>query len=520
MALDTAAVDRALGAIGTTFRLRRLYPPSHPAVMEAVHHLAEALPPLAGLGTIECRVAAAGLHWQGQHLIPRNPQIAELAGLLYARGVRAVTLSPGVTTDHVLALLGVAMGTLSSEDTALGPIALGRPRRGVHRFEPARAGPQAAVVPTASETSPAEPPPPPPPPPPPAPAPSAAPESAGPLHPSGVFRLDALPPDVEAKRAIAALGSAASPEEQHGAVEKLTALAPHLLAGRDVATVAGAIVALDRLLATAHDPGLLAAIDRAGAALSDRALVARMVQLLGDPRGAPEEREVLVAAVGALATLSVQLVLDAFIATPVDERAPYRAAIRKAADRALEPLQARLADRDPHVVAAAAELMGLTGSPQAVPLLAGLLRHPSDFVREAALLGLAEGGGREVSRPAMPALKDESIAVRIAAVRAIVAGGDPASTTVLIRRLEQESDEGVQAEMLRAIGRLGGADALDVLARYAEPGGRLSRRSATVRAAAIDGLRHLAHPDARGLLELYSHDKEPLVRKAAETALK
>jgi len=33
-------------------------------------------------------------------------------------------------------------------------------------------------------------------------------------------------------------------------------------------------------------------------------------------------------------------------------------------------------------------------------------------------------------------------------------------------------------------------------------------------------LRHLAHPDARGLLELYSHDKEPLVRKAAETALK
>src|SRR6266566_932571 len=449
MALDTAAVDRALGAIGTTFRLRRLYPPSHPAVMEAVHHLAEALPPLASLGTI------------------------------------------------------------SSEDTALGPIALARARRGAHRFEPARTGQQAAVVPAASETSPA-----------PAPPPPASPASAGPLHPSGVFRLDALPPDVEAKRAIAALGNAASPEEQCGAVEKLTALAPHLLAGRDVATVAGAIVALDRLLATAHDPGLLAAIDRAGAALSDRAVVARMVQLLGEPRGAPGEREVLVAAVGALATLSVQLVLDAFIATAVDERAPYRAAIRKAADRALEPLQARLADKDPHVVAAAAELMGLTGSPQAVPLLAGLLRHPSDFVREAALLGLAEGGGREVSRPAMPALKDESIAVRIAAVRAIMAGGDSASTTVLIRRLEQESDEGVQAEMLRAIGRLGGADALDVLAHYAEPGGRLSRRSATVRAAANDGLRHLAHPDARGLLELYSHDKEPLVRKAAETALK
>src|SRR5439155_13793657 len=137
-----------------------------------------------------------GLHWQGQHLIPRNPRIAELAGLLYARGVRGVTLAPGVTTDHGLALLGVATGTLSSEDAALGPIALARPRRGVHRFEPARAGPQAAVVPTASETSPAEPPP--------APAPSGSPESVGPLQPSGVFRLDALPPDVEAKQATAA----------------------------------------------------------------------------------------------------------------------------------------------------------------------------------------------------------------------------------------------------------------------------------------------------------------------------
>ena len=123
-----------------------------------------------------------------------------------------MTLSPGVTTDHVLALLGVAMGTLSSEDTALGPIALARARRGAHRFEPARTSPQVAAVPAASATPPTQSPAPPAPPP--APAPSGSPESVGPLHPSGgVFRLDALPPDVEAKRAIAALGSAASPEE-------------------------------------------------------------------------------------------------------------------------------------------------------------------------------------------------------------------------------------------------------------------------------------------------------------------
>jgi len=183
-------------------------------------------------------------------------------------------------------------------------------------------------------------------------------------------------------------------------------------------------------------------------------------------------------------------------------------------------LQGRLADEQAPIAAAAAELVGLTGSPQAVALLLPLVHHQSELVREAALLGLAEAGGREISRPAMPALKDESVSVRVAAARAIAAGGDPASSTVLIRRLEQEPDEGVLAELLRAIGRLGAMEALEVLARYAEPGGMRHRRSATVRAAAIEGLRHIARPEARGLLELYSKDKEPAVRKAAEAALR
>src|SRR2546430_16314518 len=101
------------------------------------------------------------------------------------------------------------------------------------------------------------------------------------------------------------------------------------------------------------------------------------------------------------------LVLGAFPSVPVDLRARCRGGVRKAPDRALEPLQGKLADQDAQVVAAAAEFVGLTGSPQAVTLLIPLLRHASEFVREAALLGLAEAGGREIARPAMPALKDE-----------------------------------------------------------------------------------------------------------------
>jgi len=518
MSADTAGVDRALGAIGTTFRLTRLYPPSHPAVIESLRQIGEAIPALAALGTVEWKVGVTGLHWHGQHLLPRNAQIAELAGLLYARGVRTVTLNPGMTPDHVLALFQVATGTVPPDDRALGRIALALGRRTAARLErlrtptpasgtsatpdpPAASAPPTAV--TAEQST------------------AAAAEAvlAG-KRASAAFRPDVLPVDVEVKRAVAALGTASSPEEQSAAVERLAGLAPQLLGLRDVAIAADAIAALDRLLPTAKDPRLLETIDRAALALSERALLERLVHRLGEPRVPPEEREAVVAAVAALASLSMGLVLDAFLSVPVDLRAPYRGAVRKAADRALEPLQGKLADQDPQVVAAAAEFVGLTGSPQAVTLLIPLLRHASEFVREAALLGLAEAGGREIARPAMPALKDESVAVRAAAARAVAAGGDPTSSTVLIRRVEQEPDEGVQAELLRAIGRLGAREALDVLARYAEPGGVMHRRSATVRAAAVDGLRHIARPEARGLLELYSKDKEPAVRKAAEAGLK
>jgi HEAT repeat protein len=227
-----------------------------------------------------------------------------------------------------------------------------------------------------------------------------------------------------------------------------------------------------------------------------------------------------VTAVGALASLATPLVVEAYLAAPPDRREPFRAAIRAAVDRALEPLLARLQDPRPEAVVTAAEFLGLTGSPQAVPALLPLVRHKTDGVREAALLALAEIGGREVVRPAMPALKDDSVVVRLAAAKTIGVAGDPQATAVLVRRLDLEEDEGVQAELLRSIGRLGAPEALEVLAKYAEPGGLLKRRTPYVRSAAIEGLGQLTRPEARGLLELYRQEKEPTVRRAAEAALK
>jgi HEAT repeat protein len=523
MAIDTGAVDRALGAIGTTFRLTRLYPPSHPAVLEAMRHITASSAGLASLGTVEWKIGATGLMWHGQHLLPRNTQVAELAGLLFARGIRSIQVNPGVTAEHWLGLFGVAVGNVSPDDAVLGRIALHLGRRASQRLSAARAHEEVAAAPAPpvqpSPAVPSEPvfiAAPSPPPAAPSPPPSEAGSSA---RSSSVFRPNVLPADVEARRAVTALLAAASPEEQRANIDKLRQITPDVIALRDIGAVAEVVAGLDRSLGKIQDPEIQEAIGEVAGALADEAIVERMVTRLGEPRVPPGERAHLVHAVGALGAVSAVLVVDAYLHAAPELREAYRAAMRAAGERALEPLQSQVASKVPEVVAAAAEFLGLSGDPHVAEQLITLTRHADERVREAALLGLAELGGREISRPAMPALKDESVLVRTAAARAVAAAGDVGATTVLVRRLEQEKDEGVLAALLKAIGHLGAPEALEVLAKFAEPGGK-PRRTPFVRAAAIEGLAQLDRMEAKALLELYARDKEPTVKRAAEASLR
>ena len=526
MAIDTGAVERALGAIGTTFRLTRLYPTSHPAVMEALRQVTAALPSLAVLGTVELKLGATGLHWHGQHLLPRNTQVAELSGLLFARGVRAIQIHPGVTPGHWLGLFGVAVGNVQPDDAALGRITVLLGRRASQRLSAVRALetplPPEQPAPVESRPAPA------PPTPfveaqhsPPEPTMWRADASLGPSRASGTFRPQGggLPADVEARRAVAALQAATDLEAQRATLEQLRRITPAVLALRDIGAIAELVAALDRSLSKIQDPDVQEAIGDAAAALADEAIVERMVARLGEARVPAAERAHLVHAVGALGAVSAGLVVDAYLHVAPELREAYRAAMREAGERAIDLLRERIASKVPEVVAAAAEFLGLSGSPDVSETLIGLTRHADERVRESALLGLAELGGREIGRPAMPALKDESVLVRTAAARAVAAAGDAAASTVLIRRLEQEKDEGVLAALLKAIGQLGAKEALEVLAKFAEPGGK-PRRTPFIRAAAIEGLARLDRAEAQALLELYSRDKEQTVKRAAEASLK
>src|SRR3989449_470030 len=288
MAVDTTALDCALGAIGTTFRLTRLYPATHPAMQEALRQVTAALPGVAALGMVEWNVGATGLHWQHQQLLPRNTQLAELAGLLYSRGVRVVTVNPGVTAEHILALFGVATGGVPPDDPALGRVTVSVGRTGSVRLSvavrppdlvaatpPAPPAPLAPPVPAGSSASAS-------PPSPASPAPLAPPSPSLAEGKRGVvFRPDVLPADVEVRRTLAALQAAETTESQRAAAEKLLTLAPYLMTQRDVAAIAEVIVALDAVLPKVQDGSVAEQIGAVGTALADGPTVERMVKRLG-----------------------------------------------------------------------------------------------------------------------------------------------------------------------------------------------------------------------------------------------
>jgi len=496
MPARAAAVEHAVGRIGAAFRLSRLYPATHPAVAEALTQLRAALTAVAPVLPVELRVLPHGAHWTGAPAPAAGHgggALADLGALLFTRGVRMVTLGPGATLEHVLVLFGVATGAAGLEDTGLGPIALSRA---------ARRSTQRIAIDLAAEPE----------------------QPGGPEFPwqrtttGVVFRPEALPAEIAARRGIQAMRTARDAASRETAAATLAPVATELVTRRHAGLAAEAILALEAAReaeAGQVGPGLA----RAAAAFADGGVAVLLIERLADPHVPPGERDLVARAVGLLADVAAGLVVDAYLAAPAEGREPFRAAIRSSGERAIAPLEPYLGDLRPEVVAAAAEFIGLIGGPRTADLLTPRVRHSDARVREAALLGLAHVGGRPLVRTAVPALRDANAAVRAAAARAVGAAGDLSAVAVLVRRSDDEDDEGALAEVLRAIGRLGGPGALEALTRFAQPGTVLRRRSPFVRSAAVTALAQVPGPEARALLEHYTHDREPAVRRAAQAAM-
>ncbi|MBA3671705.1 MAG: HEAT repeat domain-containing protein, partial [Gemmatimonadaceae bacterium] len=90
----------------------------------------------------------------------------------------------------------------------------------------------------------------------------------------------------------------------------------------------------------------------------------------------------------------------------------------------------------------------------------------------------------------------------------------------LLRALDLEKDDEVQAAFLLALGRLASTEAVQRLARTAEPErGLFKRKTTALRVAAVQGLAEARTPDAQQALRSLSDDRDEDVRTAAVFAL-
>jgi HEAT repeat protein len=136
-------------------------------------------------------------------------------------------------------------------------------------------------------------------------------------------------------------------------------------------------------------------------------------------------------------------------------------------------LQKALDDKALEVVVEAAEALGMLGAPEACPVLTGLLRHPSDKVRQAAAQALERVADPPVIDELLKGLEDAKVAVRFSLLGALgrAAGDGQAIPQARRKRLEthleallrSDPDPGVRSRAATVLGECAGPAALETL---------------------------------------------------------
>ena len=168
----------------------------------------------------------------------------------------------------------------------------------------------------------------------------------------------------------------------------------------------------------------------------------------------------------------------------------------------------------------AAELLGEMQAREAEPQLTELLRHSDDRVRRAATGALMRLGTTRAMNAIQEALKDGAPAMRMQAAAALVARKDVKTAATLVRALEDEKDDEVQAAFLLALGKLATPDAVQRLLKAVEPErGLFKKKSTAFRVAAVQGLGEARTAEAIEGLKGLVADKDDDVASSAKVAL-
>ncbi len=234
----------------------------------------------------------------------------------------------------------------------------------------------------------------------------------------------------------------------------------------------------------------------------------------------PLEREDALLVLRRAGEDGVEVLLDLLVAAPtIEERRGIFMALTGMKE-GTDQLVHMLGHHQWFVVRNVAELAGELALEDAVPALAQQLDHDDDRVRKAVALALAKIGSSAAAEPLRRALRDKSPEVRMQAALGVGGRKSSALAMPLVVAMEEEEDEGVERELMLALGRIGSSAAVQALIKFAQPGGRLfGRKPAALRATAVEALRLAATPAAVGTLEGLTDDGDKQVRNAAQSAL-
>lgn len=280
-----------------------------------------------------------------------------------------------------------------------------------------------------------------------------------------------------------------------------------------------------RMRADAEELGRTAPARRAHvmlalAKVASPAVVGELVARLGKARSEEERAEAQAALLHVGAEVVPPLVRALSDAQDMSARRAYRDAL-VALDRVGIPLLEDMAgDERWFVVRNMVSILGEIRSAEALEHFARTVQHPDARVRRETVQALTKLGGAESVPLLVRALSDADPGIRGAAALGLGLARVPAAVTPLLLRLGQETDAEAEAEIVRALGRLGDPRAVQPLAERAAAGGWLSRRSAAGRVEAVRALGAIGGDAARGVLQGLAADKSPEVRDAVQRALR
>jgi HEAT repeat protein len=248
--------------------------------------------------------------------------------------------------------------------------------------------------------------------------------------------------------------------------------------------------------------------------VSTRAVIEELVQRLGKARTEEERTGLRSTLLHVGADTVTPLVRELVAATDVSARRAYRDALVALDHVGVALLEDMIGDERWFVVRNMVGILGEIRSADAVEHFRRTIEHADARVRRETILALAKIGGEEAVPLLAKGLNDRDPSLRGAAALGLGLTKLTVAVGPLLNRLPQETDGEAVVEIVRALGRVGDPRAVPLLAERASGGGFFSRIPTAIRVEAVRALGEIGGEAARAVLQRLLRDRNGDVREA------